>query len=68
MNIKYLLSFHTVYLQGILRVIASPTELKMQPTIHLKHKAGYGRNKYPTLPSQCTYCRLHFQFHRVHYH
>jgi hypothetical protein len=27
----------------------SPTELKMQPTIHLERKAGDG--KYPVLPS-----------------
>jgi hypothetical protein len=31
----------------------SPTELKMQPTIHLERKAGYGRDKYPALPSKC---------------
>jgi hypothetical protein len=31
----------------------NPTELKMQPTIHLEGKAGYGRGKYPALPSQC---------------
>jgi hypothetical protein len=30
-----------------------PTELKMQPTIHLECKAGYGRGRYPALPSQC---------------
>jgi hypothetical protein len=30
-------------IQGDSRVIMSPTELKMQPTIHLKRKAGYGR-------------------------
>jgi hypothetical protein len=31
----------------------SPTELKMQPTIHLERKAGSGRGKYPALPSKC---------------
>jgi hypothetical protein len=31
----------------------SPTELKMQPTIHLERKAGYGRGKFPVLPSKC---------------
>jgi hypothetical protein len=31
----------------------SPTELKMQPTIHLERKAGYGRGKYPALRSKC---------------
>jgi hypothetical protein len=25
----------------------------MQLTIHLERKAGYGRGKYPALPSQC---------------
>jgi hypothetical protein len=30
-----------------------PTELKMQPTIHLECKAGCGRGRYPALPSQC---------------
>jgi hypothetical protein len=34
-------------------VIMSPTELKMQPTIHLERKAGYGRGKYPALPTKC---------------
>jgi hypothetical protein len=28
-------------------------ELKMQPTIHLQRKAGYGRGKHPALPSKC---------------
>jgi hypothetical protein len=40
-------------MQGILRVIMSPTELKMQPTIHLEGQTGYGRGKYPAWPSQC---------------
>jgi hypothetical protein len=31
----------------------SPTELKMQPIMHLERKAGYGRCKYPALPSKC---------------
>jgi hypothetical protein len=31
----------------------SPTELKMQPTIHLERKVGYRRGKYPALPSKC---------------
>jgi hypothetical protein len=31
----------------------SPTELKMQPTIHLERKAGYGRGKYPVLSYNC---------------
>jgi hypothetical protein len=25
----------------------------MQPTIHLENKVGYGRGKYPALPSKC---------------
>jgi hypothetical protein len=31
----------------------SPTELKMQPTIHLEPKAGYGRGEHPAVPSRC---------------
>jgi hypothetical protein len=31
----------------------SPTELKMQPTIHLERRAGYGRGKYAALRSKC---------------
>jgi hypothetical protein len=31
----------------------NPTVLKMQPTIHLERNTGYGRSKYPVLPSQC---------------
>jgi hypothetical protein len=31
----------------------SSAELKMQPTIHLERKAGYGHGKYPALPSKC---------------
>jgi hypothetical protein len=30
----------------------SPMELKMQPTIHVERKGGYGRGKYPALRSQ----------------
>jgi hypothetical protein len=52
----------------------SPTELKMQPTIHLERKAGYRRGKYPALPSKCivgcifnsvgvTITHLHFVYH-----
>jgi hypothetical protein len=40
-------------IQGDSRVIMSPTELKMQPAIHLERKAGFGRGKYPALPSKC---------------
>jgi hypothetical protein len=40
-----------MYIQGDSRVIMSPTELKMQPTIHLERKAGYTSRggKYPAL-------------------
>jgi hypothetical protein len=31
----------------------SPTELKMQPTIHLEGQAGYARSQYPALRSKC---------------
>jgi hypothetical protein len=37
-------------------MIMSPTELKMQPTIHLERKTGSGRDKYPALPSKCVVC------------
>jgi hypothetical protein len=33
-------------IQGITRMIMGPTELKMQLTIHLQSKPGYGRGKY----------------------
>jgi hypothetical protein len=33
------------HIQGISRVIMSPTELKMQLTIHLDGQAGYGRSQ-----------------------
>jgi hypothetical protein len=36
--------------QGILRVITSPMELKTQPTIHLHSKPGYCPRPYPDLP------------------
>jgi hypothetical protein len=31
----------------------SPTKLKMQPTIHLERKAGFGRGKNPDLLPKC---------------
>jgi hypothetical protein len=40
-------------IQGDLRVIMCPTELKRQPTIRLERTAGYGRGKYPASPSKC---------------
>jgi hypothetical protein len=40
-------------IQGDSRVIMSPTELKVQPAIHLERKTRYGRGKYPALPSKC---------------
>jgi hypothetical protein len=43
----------------------SPTELKMQPIIHLQNKPGHFPFPYPGLQ---MYCRLHFQFRRAHYH
>jgi hypothetical protein len=46
----------------------SPTELRMQPTIHLERKVGYGRGKCPVLGTFQMYCGLHFQFRRVHYY
>jgi hypothetical protein len=30
-----------------------PTELKMQPTIHLQSKSGCGRGQYPVLLCKC---------------
>jgi hypothetical protein len=40
-------------IQGDLRVIMSPTELKMQPTIHLEGKTGNLPRPYPALRSKC---------------
>jgi hypothetical protein len=63
-----MLSFHVkilklyfLYIQGILRVIMNPMELKIQPTIHFQRKDGY-------FISLEMYCGLHFQFRRAHYH
>jgi hypothetical protein len=44
---------HKIYIQSISRVIMSPTELKMQPTIHLQSKPGYGRGEFPGLLCKC---------------
>jgi hypothetical protein len=30
-----------------------PHGIKMQPTIHLERKAGFGRGKNPALPAKC---------------
>jgi hypothetical protein len=47
----------------------SPTELKMQPAIHLEDKAGYLRRPYPALRSKFQmYCGLHFQFRQADYY
>jgi hypothetical protein len=43
------------YIQGDSRIMLTPTELKMQPTIHLEGKAGYLPRPYPTLRSKCMY-------------
>jgi hypothetical protein len=40
-------------------------ELKIQPTIHLQSKPGYGPEKYPGLLSK--YIVFHFQFRRAHF-
>jgi hypothetical protein len=40
-------------IQGISGLIMTPTELKMQPTIHLQSKTGYGRGQYPGLQWKC---------------
>jgi hypothetical protein len=47
---------------SISRVIMSPTELKMQPTIH-SPKSWILKLKYPGLLEM--YCGLHFQFRRA---
>jgi hypothetical protein len=39
-DLKIVISPCTHTIQGISRVIMSPTELKMQPTIHLEPKSG----------------------------
>jgi hypothetical protein len=38
-----------ITLNSLIVIIMSPTELKMQPTIHLERRAEYGRGKYPAL-------------------
>jgi hypothetical protein len=45
-------------------VIMNENELKMQPTIHLERKAGYGRVNIK-LYFPCIY-GLHFQLRRAH--
>jgi hypothetical protein len=40
-------------IQGDSREIMSPTELKMQPTIHLERKTGYLPRSDPALRSKC---------------
>jgi hypothetical protein len=34
----------------------NPTELKMQPTIHMQSKPGYGRRQNPGLLCKCIVC------------
>jgi hypothetical protein len=49
-------SFFTInvsVIQAIPRVIMSPTEFKMQPTIHLQSNAGYERGQYPDSLCKC---------------
>jgi hypothetical protein len=57
-----------LYIQGDLLVIMSPTELKMQPTIHLERKTGSGRDTYPALPSKCIVCCMYFQIRQAQYY
>jgi hypothetical protein len=38
---------------NISRVIMTPAELKMQPTIHLQNKPGHGRGEQPDLLCKC---------------
>jgi hypothetical protein len=49
----FLLIILSNLIQGISRVIMTPTELKMQPTIHLEGKAAYLSRRYPALRSKC---------------
>jgi hypothetical protein len=51
----------------ILRVM-SPTEFKMQPTIHFQKKVGYFRVNLNFFFFLEMYCGLHFQFHQAHYY
>jgi hypothetical protein len=49
-------SFFTInvsVIQAVPRVIMSPTEFKMQPTIHLQSNAGYERGQYPGSLCKC---------------
>jgi hypothetical protein len=56
--------FDTPDIQDDSPVIMSPTELKMQPTIHLERKAGYRRVNIK-LYFPCIY-GLHFKLRRAH--
>jgi hypothetical protein len=47
--------------QGILGVIISPTELKMQPTIHLLSKPGYTGLSEPADQNIMVIVRAHIQ-------
>jgi hypothetical protein len=53
-------------IQGISRVIMSPAEYKMQPTIHQEENPNiYRLHVQVYVP---MYCGLHFLFRRAHYH
>jgi hypothetical protein len=56
----------TLYpIEGDSPVIMSPTDLKMQPTIHLERKARCRRGKNQALPSKCI---MGCVFYSVHYY
>jgi hypothetical protein len=54
-------------IQGISRVIMSPAEYKMQPTIHPEEKPDFYRF-HVQVYNVPMYCGLHFLFRRAHYH
>jgi hypothetical protein len=47
------INFIKINIEGDSRVIMTPTELKMQPTIHLGSKSGYLLRPNPALRSKC---------------
>jgi hypothetical protein len=49
-------------IQGISRVIISPTELKKQSTIHMRSKPGYCPHLFPGLLCKCIVGCIKQQF------
>jgi hypothetical protein len=50
-----------ITLNSLIVIIMSPTELKMQPTIHLERRAEYGRGNIQL----CYFCIADFCYSRI---